>query len=565
MLKLKAWLRGFKLPVFVTLLLCLPILAGLGWYFFETEGYLSNAIHMMALGAAMISALVFLTRRPFASAVFFASLVAVIAITAYVKFEALTFTLHMWDFVYYARDWMPVFGWWFGRPAAMLAIIGALASLIVGTWLAWRLEKPSIGRRWAFLSMLLMAALSYTAVSIRGHRPHVLFNFPDWHVSSFFASSIETAEALRRGGMIETAQRSNAKPFESSWTCKPEKKPPHIILIHQESVGPPMFFPQVTYDPMILPLFNSFDGKLHKLNVETYGGASWISESAVMLGLSSRYFGSMKDFIQFFMAGRVKDSMPQILEKCGYRNIMFYPYIFGTFGNKSFFETIGVREVFDRKSQGAKLDWDTDRFYYDNMLKEIGKHVAGSQKPLFTFLETMSAHWPYNYEFEPQIKVPSGGPNNHPEMNEYLRRLAMARIDLDYLKEQLRTRFPDESFLLVQYGDHHAIPTAYLYGYDTEDGVQDMKLPEGYPLYTTYYSVDGVNYTPPPLPNLDSVDIAFAGAIFLDAARLPLPESWRERLRLMQVCAGLAWNCKQRDEMLKFHRRLIESGLMQNQ
>ena len=92
-----------------------------------------------------------------------------------------------------------------------------------------------------------------------------------------------------------------------------------------------------------------------------------------------------------------------------------------------------------------------------------------------------------------------------------------------------------------------------------------MKLPEGYPLYTTYYSVDGVNYTPPPLPNLDSVDIAFAGAIFLDAARLPLPESWRERLRLMQVCAGLAWNCKQRDEMLKFHRRLIESGLMQNQ
>ena len=211
----------------------------------------------------------------------------------------------------------------------------------------------------------------------------------------------------------------------------------------------------------------------------------------------------------------------------------------------------------------AQADFARDRFYYDNMLKTIGEHMAGKPQPLFVFLQTMAVHWPYDIAFEPGMEVPDGGDKNHPEMREYLRRLAISRLDLDYLKEQLRTRFPGEQFLLVQYGDHHAIPSAYLLGYTPDVSVQDMKIPPGYPYFTTFYSVDGVNYAPPRPPALESVDTAWLGAILLDAARLPLPESWRERLRLMQLCEGKSFDCKQRDEILKFHRRLIDSGLMQ--
>ncbi len=538
--------------------------AALCVFLYFTEGLFWNTIFIMAMSGAIIAALTFLSRRPLFSVWVYASFVAAISIIAEVKFENQTFTLHAWDFIHYARSWASVAEWWSGRPEAVAMLAGALASLLLGGWIAWRADRPFGVRPWAAAACVALSIGAYAAVRERGERMHMQFNFPDWHLTSFLVSWVETAQTLWRGGLIDAAATSEAPPFQQNWTCAPPvAKRPHVIMIHQESVGPPFFFPEVTYDPGFVPLFNSFDGKLHKMNVETFAGASWITESAILMGLSSKFFGGMKDFIQFYMADRVKDAMPQVLEKCGYRNVMFYPYNFGVFGNRKFFESIGIREVFDKKAMGAQYDWDRDRFYYDHMLNEIERHLKTSDKPLFSFVLTMSAHWPYTWTFAPEMNVPTGGPNNHPEMNEYLRRLAMVKMDLDYLKEELGRRFPGEQFLLVQYGDHHALPASYLWGYTYETGVQDMTLPEGFPLYTTYFSVDGVNYTPPRLPALDSVDTAFVPAIFLDAARLPLPESWRERLRLMQLCEGLAWQCKQRDEILKFHRRLIDSKLIQ--
>lgn len=557
-------MKDFEISPRASLVLAGLVILGLWTYFLFYEGHLENSTFMMSLGGLIVAALVFVSCRPFFSALFFASFVAIVAVTAYVKFEATTFALHMWDFVYYRQSWPLVAEWWRGRPISLAILAAGLLSLTLGSYFAWRIERPFFRRRWAAAGLAFFVGAASFTLWLRGERWHMQFNFPDWHVTSFLTSIQETIEALFRGGLIKAAPASEAAPFDPHWSCAPETKPPHIILIHQESVGPPMFFPNIDYDPVILPLFKSFDGQIRKLNVETFGGASWLTESAVLLGLASRYFGGMRDFIQFFMAGKLQDSLPQVLEKCGYRNVMFYPYVFGTFGNRRFFETIGVQEVFDRTAQGARDNYARDRFYYDNMLKFIDSHVRDSQRPTFIFLQTMAAHWPYDVAFEPDFEVPDGGDRNHPEVREYLRRLAMARIDLDDLKAQLKTRFPQERFLLLQYGDHHALPMSYALGYDKYFGVQNMNIPPGFPYFTTFYSVDGVNYTPPRLPDLDSVDTAFVGAIFLEAARIPLPESWRERLRLMHVCEGRAFECRRRDEMLKFHRRLIESGLMQD-
>jgi hypothetical protein len=45
------------------------------------------------------------------------------------------------------------------------------------------------------------------------------------------------------------------------------------------------------------------------------------------------------------------------------------------------------------------------------------------------FIQTMAAHGPYDYAYSPGVVVAGGGPGTHPEMSEYLRRLAMARMD----------------------------------------------------------------------------------------------------------------------------------------
>ena len=48
----------------------------------------------------------------------------------------------------------------------------------------------------------------------------------------------------------------------------------------------------------------------------------------------------------------------------------------------------------------------------------------------------------------------------------------------------------------------------------------------------------------------------------LEAARLPLPDSYRERKRLMWLCNGSYHGCIHKAEIMTFHRRLMNSGLM---
>ncbi len=75
----------------------------------------------------------------------------------------------------------------------------------------------------------------------------------------------------------------------------------------------------------------------------------------------------------------------------------------------------------------------------------------------------------------------------------------------------------------------------------------------------TYYAVDGVRYRPPPLPDLETLDIPYLGTIMLDAARLPLSDVYRERKRLMAACKGRHHDCP---EILEFNRRLIDAKVV---
>ena len=66
----------------------------------------------------------------------------------------------------------------------------------------------------------------------------------------------------------------------------------------------------------------------------------------------------------------------------------------------------------------------------------------------------------------------------------------------------------------------------------------------------------------PELPPYETLDVPYLGTAILDMAGLPLSDSHRDRKRLMLLCNGLYHACKQREEVLLFHRRLIDSGVM---
>jgi hypothetical protein len=429
-------------------------------------------------------------------------------------------------------------------------------------WLAFCLDGSRVPRLRAAAAALVFAALASAGALTKGERPHTLFYWQGLFVSSFFSSWSETLETLWRGQVLEAADNSTGAPFHAPATCRPTKKPPHIVLIHEESLVQPSLFPALSYDRSLDPFFRSWDGETRRLRVETYGGASWLTEFSILAGLSTQSFGGMRHFVQSLLAGKVHESVPEVLLRCGYRNVLFYPMLRNFVSNARFYDAIGLREIFDLARQGAPTAHERDRFYFTNALDEVERHVRNSDKPLFTYIQTMSAHWPYDEPFHPEINVSGGGPGTHPEMHEYLRRVAIAKLDYEYLRSELQRRFPDEPILIVHYGDHQPMATRMLLGFSESSEAEDIQLGMESIGLITYYAVDTLNYDAPPLPRVQTLDAAYLGAVMLEQAGLPLPEAWRERLRLMSLCDGRYYDCARRQEVLAFHRRLIDSGLV---
>ena len=196
--------------------------------------------------------LVLLSRRVLFATVLTGALVAVIVAAASVKRATMNMVVHAYDFVLLLRA--P------GRPSAICgATTGATWwrwsqpcwRMALAAWLAYRLDSTrvsrALGRRWPLPCSSLARLVRAEA---KGERRHMQFYYENLYVSSFYASWGETIEALWRGALLEAAPRAAAARRLSRIprSCDAATKPPHIILIHQESVVQPSLFPTLRYD-----------------------------------------------------------------------------------------------------------------------------------------------------------------------------------------------------------------------------------------------------------------------------------------------------------------------------
>jgi phosphoglycerol transferase MdoB-like AlkP superfamily enzyme len=543
--------------------LALAILAVVFRYIWASEGELANIAFTAGVVLALVSVTAAVSRRILFSVALTSSLIALIVVAATIKRQTMNMVVHAYDLFFYFSSWSTISFLWNDHRRYLIALAASLLAMAVGGWLVFRADGTRVSRPLALGAFLLSASIGWAGAAYKGERRHMQFYFENLYISSFFASWGETVETLWNGTMLEAGPRlPKQAAFRLPADCKTTEKPPHIILIHQESIVPPGNFPTLNYDRSVDPMFRSQDGLTRKLRVETYGGASWLTEFSILAGVSTESFGGMRQFVQTFLHNKLKDTLPQSLEQCGYRNVVFYPMLKNFVSNDKFYNSVGLKEIFDLKAQGAKVVNERDRFYYTNALNEMERHIAASSKPLFTYVQTMSAHWPYDVPFHPELNVAGGGPGTHPEMHEYLRRVSLVKQDYDFLINEIKTRFKDERVLIVHYGDHHPTATRMLLGFGENTEAEDVALNANSPGFLTYFAVDGHNYKVPHMPEYEAVDIPYLGMIIQDAAGLPLSDANMERKRLMALCQGRYNTCTKRDEILAFHRRLIDAGII---
>ncbi len=540
--------------------LALALASWLAW----TEGPPMTVLLAMLVCATTGALIVLVTRRLLLAVVLSVAQVVLITTISSLKLKYMNMVLHAYDIAYYLMSSTNL-GFLvanYGRPVLSAFLVLLLAALIAT--LAWRVDPVRVRRPIAAVLLIVFASGTALAGLSLSERRHSLFGYKGMYVSSFYRSWAETIETLMRGQLMEAAAASSSTrmpPLHLKESCTPAHEPPHIILIHHESAVQPSLFPKLEYDRRLDDFFRSDDGRAYRLGVETYGGASVLTEFSVMTGLSSYSFGGMRLFVQRLMTGKITETLPNILAKCGYRNVMFYPMLRTFTSAERFFKSVGISDLRDAKDQGATRADERDRFYYDNALDEMARHFMKSRAPLFTFIETMAGHWPYDQPYEPHMDVPGGGPDTHPEMHEVLRRLWISRLDYQHLVTELERRFPRERFLIVRYGDHHPMATRVMLGYSEGTEAEDVLVARGSIGYQTFFTVNGVRFDPR-FSSPESLDVPYLGTVLLEAAGLPLSDAHAGRKRLKLLCDGLWFDCPQRELILSFHRQLLDNGIV---
>ena len=486
----------------------------------------------IAVTAAFAALVTFLTRRLLFASVVTASLVAVVFLVSLEKQATMNMGLHSYDLFFYLNvDTFELL--WGDYRRYVVVVLAAVVAAIILAALTWRFDTTRPSRLASGLTLLAAIGMAgaFESQASAENTPFRFLNDGNSFVSAFYLSWSETWGTLMRGQLMEAAAQTELPDFISDPKCTPATKPPHIVLIHQESLVPPSLFPRLDYDHALDRFFLSDDGALHKLRVETYGGASWVNEFALLTGISTKAFGDMRMFVHVLMGGRLKETLPQTLAKCGYRTLMLFPMKKGYLSLDRFYRSIGFTEILDRRDQGAPTIRERDRFYFQNALEAMDRHFKSSDQPLFVYIQTMASHGPYDSAYMPEENLPGGGPGTSAEMSEYLRRAALAQRDGVFLMDEIKRRFPNEPILVVRYGDHQPSATRDIINDVWGDDSPDVG-PDGSPgPFITFYAIEGSNLAVPPLPAYDPLDIAYVGTVMLEAARLPLSAAQRERKR----------------------------------
>lgn len=500
-------------------------------------------------------------RRPLAAGALSLVMLVTLILLSRLKHDVIWMTVNFLDVLIIDTDTIAYLFAIFPNLGAILAAC-ALAAVPIGWWI-WRRDTLRLHRgvaaAGALTCLTALAGLSFAAPLETWH----VFQ-PGSHVSKFARSGVETVSELLQAGMFEAAEAVDVRlaPASPGAACEPRVKPPHILLVHDESSFDIRTVPGVRVPNGYGPHFRSFDGKERRFLVESNGGSSWFAEYNVLAGLSSRSFGRFSYFLPRVASGRVERGLPHALRRCGYRTVSLYPSLGAFMSARGFHKSTGIETFLDSKAMGARAI-EPDRFYYSKAYDILRRERR--EGPMFLFVYLAANHYPWTNRYKPELTPGWRGFGNAPKVDEYVRRQTLSFRDYADFVARLKQDFPTESFLIVRYGDHQPELTATMLepGISDDDLAQRMAtLDRRY--FTTYYSIDPINFRPVTTASaLDTLDAPYLPLVIQELAGLPLDPSFAEQKKIFQRCKGIFYACAGGAEARRFNRMLMDAGLIQ--
>jgi hypothetical protein len=553
---------------------CIALLhLGAFYALFTTEyGPFAIALSLLAWLFANSLVLLLLPRPGIAAALSLTATVVLIACSRF-KFDILQLSITFLDFLIIDRDTfsflLSVF------PRLKLPLLLAAVAAVPALWVIWRTDPFRVSRRIS-LAVLTVSGTAITGMAIAvPEQPWEPFQGVN-HISNLSRSGVVAVSRLTSTGWIEadppaqpplplarSAYASAPAALPPPGDCDTTVKRPHIIMMLDESSFDVTAAPGIKVPAGYTDYFRSADGRQRTFVAEATGGPTWYTEFSVLTGLSVRSFGDLKFYVTRIAAGRVTRGLPGALQRCGYKTVSLYPTYGDFLSARSFQKALGVEQFIDMAEMGVNEDMQPDSFYFDQALKVFSREVP-ARAPVFMFLYLTANHFPWTDVYNPELTPGWTPPGNSAETDEYIRRQTVTARDYGDFVAKLRRDYPDESFLIVRFGDHQPAISQKL----MEPGIDRARLARHLMAadrryFSTYYAIDTVNFHPADLSSaLDRLDAAYLPIVIQDAAGVPLDPSFAEQKNILLRCNGVFYTCNRGAEARRFNRLLIDAGLI---
>ena len=540
-----------------------------------TTEYGPFAITLAVLAWVFVNCfLLVVLQRPGICAALSLVLTAILIVLSHFKFGILQLTLTFLDFLIIDRDTFSFLLSVFPRLQMQLMVAGLVAAPLL--WALWRFDPFRVRRRFAVSGVAATAGLIAAMAVASPEQAWEPFQGVN-HISNLARSGVVAVSRLASTGWIEAdppansplslardARAAGLPALPSGEACDATAKRPHIIMLLDESSFDVTSAPDIKVPAGYTDYFKSSDGKQRTMIAESTGGPTWYTEFNVLTGLSARSFGDLKFYITRITAGRVTRGLPHALQRCGYKTVSLYPTYGDFLSARAFQKGTGVDQFIDMAGMGVTEDMQPDKFYFDQALKVLAREQP-QQSPVFMFVYLTANHFPWWNVYRSDL-TPAGWtpPGNTAEVDEYIRRQAMTAHDYREFTERLKRDYPDESFLVLRFGDHQPAISQKL----LEPGIDQAKLAKHLMAadpryYSTYYAIDGINYSPANLSSaLETLDAAYLPLVLQEAAGLPLDPSFAEQKSIMLRCKGTFYACRKGAEARRFNRLLIDAGMI---
>ena len=329
---------------------------------------------------------------------------------------------------------------------------------------------------------------------------------------------------------------------------------PDVVVILNESVFDPSKLDYDFADALKFAFFQK--GKYTKyngiLNVNTFGGSSWISEYEINTGISHKSFAGPSYMPFITLVPHTKNSIMSHLRSLGYRIEVLYPV------DKNFslaldaYTKLGSHAVTDIYEYGFEPEsWGhiPDKMIGDMVIDALDRNP---EKPKYIFAATMLNHGPHSGFFLDNIGC-SRSMNDQlcSKLNDYISRLTKTNEDQMDLIEKLMKR--KKKTIIVNFGDH--LPS--FEGFSTQlRFTRDIK-----DYFKTFYNVNA-NFDIRNDLNYPELDITFIPGLILDMAKLNNDPFYKANSLMRKNCNGQITHCKKDDDkLLESYKSLIVKQL----